>query len=284
MDQNRRDMLTAAAVTAAVTTAQTALAQPEGTPPGGGRYEFYEKNGVRLRYTKVGSGFPLLALPGRGLNSLMSGWAGHGINPPENFKNDFTVVTLDVRNGIGGGSTGPVPVDDPWNAFADDHLGLMDHVGAKRFVVFGNCMSAQWVLKLLERAPERIAAAVISQPVGYQPEWPDQMYNHVAVTWGPEFRKTHPELSQADVEKMATKMFRSPADFTYVVSREFMKNCQTPIYVLPDQTQAHSYKTAIEIASLAPNAQVNVYPWVTPPELKARTVERVRAFLKAHAK
>jgi hypothetical protein len=27
---------------------------------------------------------------------------------------------------------------------------------------------------------------------------------------------------------------------------------------------------------------VTVYPWKDPPELKARTINRVRAFLKAH--
>jgi hypothetical protein len=39
---------------------------------------------------------------------------------------------------------------------------------------------------------------------------------------------------------------------------------------------------AIDIASLAPNADISVYPWKDPPELKARTINRVRNFLKAH--
>ena len=30
---------------------------------------FYEKDGVRIRYQEIGSGFPLLAIPGGGLNS-----------------------------------------------------------------------------------------------------------------------------------------------------------------------------------------------------------------------
>jgi hypothetical protein len=38
----------------------------------------------------------------------------------------------------------------------------------------------------------------------------------------------------------------------------------------------------MDIASLAPNAEVTVYPWKEPPELKARIIERVRTFLKAH--
>jgi hypothetical protein len=39
---------------------------------------------------------------------------------------------------------------------------------------------------------------------------------------------------------------------------------------------------AIDVASLAPNADISVYPWKDPPELKARTINRVRNFLKAH--
>jgi pimeloyl-ACP methyl ester carboxylesterase len=41
---------------------------------------------------------------------------------------------------LGGESTGPIPVSDPWDAFADDQLGLMDHLGIRRFFFFGNCI------------------------------------------------------------------------------------------------------------------------------------------------
>jgi hypothetical protein len=52
--------------------------------------------------------------------------------------------------------------------------------------------------------------------------------------------------------------------------------------VLPDDTPAHAYQTAVDIASLAPDADFAVYPWKDPPELKARTISRVRSFLKVH--
>jgi hypothetical protein len=52
--------------------------------------------------------------------------------------------------------------------------------------------------------------------------------------------------------------------------------------VLPDDTDAHAYQVAVDVASLAPNADVSVYPWNKPPELKARTINRARNFLKAH--
>jgi hypothetical protein len=68
----------------------------------------------------------------------------------------------------------------------------------------------------------------------------------------------------------------------YSVSRDFAKSCETPMIVLPDDIVAHPLQTSIDIASLAPNAEITVYPWKEPPELKARTINRARTFLKRH--
>jgi pimeloyl-ACP methyl ester carboxylesterase len=35
---------------------------------------FYERGPVRIHYEEVGSGFPLLLIPGGGLNSALSSW------------------------------------------------------------------------------------------------------------------------------------------------------------------------------------------------------------------
>ena len=71
-------------------------------------------------------------------------------------------------------------------------------------------------------------------------------------------------------------------DFLYSVSRDFIKNCPTPILVLPDDVPGHPLQTSIDVASLAPNAEITVYPWREPPDLKERTITRVRSYLKAH--
>jgi hypothetical protein len=71
-------------------------------------------------------------------------------------------------------------------------------------------------------------------------------------------------------------------DFVYSVSRDFAKSCQTPMLVLPDDVTAHPLQVSIDIASLAPNAEITVFPWKDPPELKARTINRARTFLKRH--
>lgn len=243
---------------------------------------FFERGGVRIRYQEIGSGFPLLATPGGGLNSRIVNWPNAVINMMEECKADFRVITMDQRNANSGESTGPIPVDNPWDAFADDQLGLMDHLGIRRFAFFGNCIGGSFALKLMQRAPERVAAAVISQPIGHRPENPDVMYDLSRNGWAKEFRARRPEVSAETIDTYLHNLFRARPDFVYSVSRDFAASCETPMLVLPDDTPSHAYQTCVDIASLAPNAEVTVYPWKDPPELKARTINRVRRFLKAH--
>jgi pimeloyl-ACP methyl ester carboxylesterase len=243
---------------------------------------FYEKGDVRIRYEETGSGFPLLVTPGGGLNSKVSNWPTAVFNAMEAFKNDFHCITMDQRNANGGESTGPVPVDNPWNAFADDQLGLMDHLGIREFFYMGYCIGGCFAGKLLERAPERVIAAVFCQTVGHRPEDRDVMYRHGHENWVPDFRARRPDVTIETIEKYFHNLYRSRPDFLYSVSRDFIRNCRTPILVLPDDTPAHPLRTSIDVASLAPNAEITVFPWREPPELLARTINRVRTFLRAH--
>ena len=187
---------------------------------------------------------------------------------------------MDQRNASGGESTGPVPVDDPWGAFADDQLGVMDHLGIRQFFFFGNCIGGPFAMKLLERAPQRVVAAVLSQPVGHNPQQPDYMYDAGRNAWAKALRERAPDVSIETIEKYLHNLYRARPDFVYAVSREFAKSCQTPMLVLPDDVVAHPLQTSIDIASLCPNAEITVFPWKEPPELKARTINRVRTFLK----
>src|ERR1700689_1713742 len=228
---------------------------------------FYEKADVRIRYQEAGSGFPLLVTPGGGLNSRMSNWAAAVINAMDAFKNDFRCITMDQRNATDGESTGPVPVDNPWDAFADDQLGLMDHLGIRQFVFFGNCIGGSFALKLMERAPERVVAGVLSQPIGHRPENPDVMYDSGRDVWAKEFRAKRSDVSMETIEKYLHNLYRVRPDFVYSVSREFARNCGTPMLVLPDDVVAHPLRVSIDIASLAPNAEITVFPWKEPPEL-----------------
>jgi pimeloyl-ACP methyl ester carboxylesterase len=287
VDSSRRTVLATGVAAAAVTTASQVFAQapqaavPQGLPAGL-KVGFYEKGNVRIRYAEIGSGFPLLATPGGGLNSRMAVWPNAVINIPEEFKNDFRIITMDQRNAAGGESTGPVPVDNPWDAFADDQLALMDHLGIRQFFFFGNCIGGPFAMKLMERAPQRVVAAILSQPVGHRPDKPDFMYDAGRDVWAKELRARRPDVSMETVEKYLHNLYRARPDFVYSVSRDFAKSCRTPMIVLPDDVVAHPLQVSIDIASLAPNAEVTVFPWKDPADLKARTINRARAFLKRH--
>ncbi len=290
IDSDRRTILTTGPAAAAASAAPQVFAQspPAGAPqagavpgaPAGAKVGFYEKGNVRIRYAEIGSGFPLLATPGGGLNSAIGVWSRAVINIPEEFKNDFRVITMDQRNATGGESTGPVPVDDPWGAFAADQLGVMDHLGIEKFFFFGNCIGGPFGLKLMERAKDRVVAAVLSQPVGHRPEKPDVMYDLSRDVWGKDFRQRRPDMSMETLEKYLHNLYRVRPDFVHSVSREFAKSCQTPMLVLPDDVPAHPLVVSVAIASLCPNAEITVFPWKEPLELKARTINRARMFLK----
>jgi pimeloyl-ACP methyl ester carboxylesterase len=146
----------------------------------------------------------------------------------------------------------------------------------------GYCIGGCFAGKLLQRAPERVVAAVFCQTVGERAEDPGVMIRHSAQNWLPDFRARRPEVSTETLEKYSHSLWRVQPDFLYSVPRAFIANCRTPILVLPDDTSSHPLQTSIDVASLAPNAEITVFPWRDPPELKARTIDRVRTFLKSH--
>lgn len=242
---------------------------------------FYERGKVRIHYEEVGSGFPLMIIPGGGLNSTVAGLATHPFNPMEAFHDEYRCISADLRNANGGQSTGPLEIDRPWDAYADDHLGLMDHLGIEECMVLGFCIGGPFIWNLLQRAPKRIVAAVLAQPSGFRPEMPDLFYQNNSKGWGPALCERQPEITMTMVHDFLTNMYTKRADFVFTVTREFVRACQTPILVLPDDVPAHPYAVAMETVHLAPNAQVSLYPWKASPEQIPLAVRHVRAFLRA---
>src|ERR1700692_401517 len=146
---------------------------------------FYEKGDVRIHYTEAGSGFPLLIIPGGGLNSTISFFTGNApFNAIEALSDEYRCITLDLRNANGGQSSGPLEIGRPWDAYADDQLGLMDHLGIQEFMVMGFCIGGPFIWNLLRRAPERIVAAVMAQPSGSRSEMRDLFYENNMKGWG----------------------------------------------------------------------------------------------------
>lgn len=244
---------------------------------------FYAKGDVRIHYEEAGSGFPLLIIPGGGLNSTISFFTGSApFNPMETFKSEYRCITSDLRNANGGQSSGPLEADRPWDAYSDDQLGLMDHLGIKEFMVMGFCVGGPMIWNLLKRAPKRIVAAVLAQPSGSRPEMRDLFYENNMKGWAPGLTARRPDISMQMAEKFLTKMYRTNPDFVFTVTREFVRACQTPVLILPDDIPAHPYAVAMESALLAPNAEVSLFPWKEPKERIPLAVRQIRSFLRAH--
>src|ERR1700728_2626882 len=259
IDSIRRTLLTTGAVATAMAAAPRVFAQAE---PGEAAMGMYQKGDVHIHFEEAGAGFPLLVIAGGGLNSTIAGLSGplSPFDPLVEFKGEYRCIAADLRNANGGQSSGPLEIERPWDAYADDHLGLMDHLGIDKFVVFGFCIGGPFIWNLLKLAPNRIVAAVLAQPSGSRPEMPDLFYNNNIKGWGPELCARRPEITMATVDAFLKKMYLSDPDFVFTVSRDFVRNCKTPILVLPDDVPAHPYAVAMESAKLAPNSEVSIYP------------------------
>ena len=84
------------------------------------------------------------------------------------------------------------------------------------------------------------------------------------------------------IHDFLTSMYTDRADFVFTVSRDFVRSLQTPLLIAPDDVPAHPYETAMEVASLAPNAEVTIYPWKDSQQHINEVVEHARRFLKSH--
>jgi pimeloyl-ACP methyl ester carboxylesterase len=279
MDAVRRKILKTGAGAAALAAAPPILAQQSGQSAAA---RFYEKGPVRIRYEEAGSGFPLLLIAGGGLNSVMAGLPRSPFNPIDEFKGEYRCIYADLRNANGGQSTGPLEIDRPWDSYTDDHLGLMDHLGINKLMVLGFCIGGPFIWNLLKRAPDRVVAGVPAQPVGFRPELPNVMYDASINGWGADLVKRRPEITAEMVGKFVTKMFRTDADFVFTVTRDFVRKCQTPVLILPDDVPSHPLAVAMECAMLAPKAEVSIYPWKEPKERIPLAVRQIRSFLRAH--
>lgn len=281
MPPNRRTILTTGAAVTAMAAAPGTFAQQ--VRQGGNPVAFYQKGDVRIAYEDSGGrGFPLLIISGGGLNSTIE-WTRKSapFNAFDDFRDEYRCIITDLRNAHGGQSTGPLEVDRPWDSYIDDLLGLMDHLGIKRFLALGYCIGGPYIWGLVKRAPDRVVAAVPAQPVGWNKAHPTFMRDLSLKSWAPELVKRNPAVTPEMIGRFLDRMFPSP-DFLFTVDREFVRSCRTPMLVLLDDTPGHPYDIAWETVMLAPNSEVAHYPWKEPGTMIPIAVRQVRSFLRAH--
>src|SRR5262249_46562073 len=110
----------------------------------------------------------------------------------------------------------------------------------------------------------------------------DLFYQNNMKGWGPPLCTRRPDVTMDMVHDFLTNMYTKRADFVFTVTRDFVRACQTPILVLPDDVPAHPYTVAMEVVRLAPKAEVSICPGKAPKDQIPRAGPRARASLRAH--
>ena len=236
----------------------------------------FERGDATIHFDVEGDGFPVLLIAPGGMRSANELWLNMPWNP-RTLADEHLVIGMDQRNA--GRSTAPVSADDGWSTYADDQLALLDHLGIDRCHIVGMCIGGPYIAGLLRLAPQRIAAAVLLQPVGIEPDGSNRAaFHEMFDAWSSDH-----DTRRDDVAPSTWRSFRSnmwDGDFLLTADREAVAAMTTPMLVAMGNDLYHPESTSREIAALAPNATL-VERWKDGADLAAFDAV-VRDFLRAN--
>jgi len=238
----------------------------------------FEHDGASIYYEEFGGGFPILTFAPGGLASTIRMWSSSAapVNPALDLATHYRVIEMDQRNSTGGRSRAPITARDGWHTFAADHIALLDHLGIDRCHLFGQCIGGSFIMALLKADPQRIASAVIAQPIGrVGPMKPGRApkFDDWARTL-----ENHPEATEPVLDAYYHNLY--DPGFLYSVDRDFVAGCRTPCLLLAGNDEAHPYPVSEETAKLLPDVEF-VKEWKTGAALETAK-QRMHEFLAKH--
>ena len=237
-----------------------------------------DRNGATLYFEEHGKGFPILTFAPAGLQSTIEVWGKPmaPINPIVDFGDEYRVIAMDQRNAAGGRSRAPIGANDGWHTYAADHIAVLDHLKIDRCHLYGQCIGGSFIMSLLKAQPERIASAVLAQPIGrVGPMKPGRAARFDE--WAKSL-ENHPEAMDDVLDAFYHNLY--DPGFLYSVDRDFVKQCRTPCLVLAGNDEAHPFPISEETAKLLPNAEF-ITEWKSGEALE-NAKARVKAFLRKH--
>ena len=237
----------------------------------------FEHRGATIHYEEFGQGFPVLTFAPAGLQSTIEVWSRPAapINPTTEFAKSFRVIAMDQRN-AGGRSRAPITAHDTWDTYTADHLAVLDHLGIDRCHLYGQCIGGSFILNMLKAQPQRVACAVLAQPIGRVGAMPAARSPRFEM-WV-ESLKDHPEATPPVLDAFYKNLY-GPG-FVYCVDRAFVSTCTTPCLVLAGNDEAHPLPISEELAKLLPNCEF-IRDWKTGDALTSARA-RVNEFLSKH--
>jgi pimeloyl-ACP methyl ester carboxylesterase len=237
----------------------------------------FEHRDATIFYEEFGQGFPILTFAPAGLQSTIEVWSRPAapINPTTEWAGSFRVIAMDQRN-AGGRSRAPITARDGWPTYTGDHIALLDHLGIDRCHLYGQCIGGSFILSLLRAQPDRVASAVLAQPIGRVGAMPAARSPRFEA-WA-ETLKDHPEATPQVLDAFYGNMY-GPG-FVYCVDRAFVSTCATPCLVLAGNDEAHPLPISEELAKLLPRCEL-IREWKTGTALTSARA-RIQEFLTKH--
>jgi len=241
---------------------------------------FLETAASRIHYREDGAGTPLLIINGGGLNSAIN-FTRAPFDTAEEFKGRFRCIRMDLRHSLDGETTGELEVERAWDAYIDDYVALLDHLGVDRFLVIGFCIGNPLAWNLVKRCPERVIAIVAAQPSAVDPRNPTCFLDRNLAKWAPRFAERHPGLPRERIDAFVAGLYKD-RDFVITVGRDFVRDCCIPLLVMPDDTESHPFDQAMEMARLSRKAQVSMFPWKDSRQNIDMVLRHLAMFLAVH--
>lgn len=125
--------------------------------------QYFDSDGVQIRYVEAGEGEPLLLIHGFSVNTEFQ-W-GSNLN---RLAGNFHVIAMDVR---GHGKSGkPHGAENYGQAIIDDAVRLLDHLGIEKAHVMGYSMGGAITLNLVANHPDRVKSAIVGGNGWAQPD------------------------------------------------------------------------------------------------------------------
>jgi len=242
----------------------------------------FEHHGATIHYEEFGQGFPILTFAPAGLQSIIDVWRQPSapIDPTTEFAPHYRVIAMDQRN-AGGRSRAPITAQDGWDSYTADHIALLDHLRIDRCHLYGQCIGGSFIVNMLKRHPERVAAAVLAQPIGRV--GPMASGRPARFNAWAETLKDHPEATGPVLDAFCRNLYA--AGFVYCADRDFVKTIEAPCLVLAGNDEAHPWAISEELSKLIPNCEF-IPEWKTEPALtpaKHRVLEFVAKHTPARA-
>ena len=236
-----------------------------------------DHHGAHIHYEEFGQGFPVLTFAPAGLRSVIAVWGQPSapIDPTTEFASTYRVIAMDQRN-AGGQSRAPITARDGWDDYTADHIAVLDHLRIDRCHLYGQCIGGSFIINMLKHHPERVASAVLAQPIGrVGPLAPGRNANFAG--WA-ETLKDRAEATEAVIDAFYKNLYA--AGFVYCADRDFVKTIKAPCLVLAGNDEAHPWPISEELSKLIPGCEF-IPEWKTGAALDAAKA-RVKAFLAKH--